>query len=160
MAQKRKLRIVNKTKLITSAVMLILVPVLLITLISSLSGDKIEKAIKKLEDTNITVLDRRFETSVKNETVVDLGDTVVFKLVYYYQTDDKAIRSYSVTEDITLTISGHTEDNPSKAAYVDGNSLSVLTTATAGETIKVTASHKYAEDKVFEFTVSDTEYIE
>ncbi len=160
MAQKRKIRIVNKTKLITSALVLLAVLILIISLISSLSGDKIEKAIKKLEDQKITVLDRRFETSIKNETEVDLGDTVVFKLVYYYQTDDKAIRSYSVTEDITLTLAGHTEENPSKAAHVDSNSLSVLTTATAGEKIKVTASHKYVEDAVFEFVVADSEYIE
>ncbi len=160
MAQKRKIRIVNKTKLITSAIVLVLSVVLIISLVSSLSGDKIERAIKKLEDQKITVLDRRFEVSIKNDTLVDLGDTVVFKLVYYYQTDDSAIRSYSVTEGIELSIKGDSEENPSKSAHANSNSLSILTTASAGDVITVTASHKYMEDTVFEFTVSDSEYIE
>ncbi len=160
MAQKRKIRIVNKTKLFSSAAILLLAIVLLVTFVSSLSGDKIEKQIEKLEDQKITILDRRFECSIKNSTTVELGDTISFKLVYYYQTDDSSIRSHSVTEDVEVSIKGVTEDNPSKSASVNGNSLTILNTATAGDEVEVILSHKCVEDATFTFVVNDSEYVE
>lgn len=160
MAQKRKIRIVNKTKLLTSAAILLLCVILLISLVSSLTGNKIQKEIEKLEGKEITILDARFESSLKNKTDVDLGETITFKLVYYYQTEDKQIRSYSITEDIEVAIKGATEESPSTKATVYGNSVTISTSATAGDEITVILSHKYAEDAEFTFVVNDSEYIE
>ena len=113
MSAKKRIRIVNKTKFITAVTLLVLFIVMFVFLVSSLTGDKIEKQIEKLEDGKVTVLDRRFESSVKDESIVEIGQTVTFRLVYYYQTETREIRSFDVTEDITITLADETKDTPS-----------------------------------------------
>ena len=160
MSTKKRIRIVNKTKFITAVTLLVLFIVMFVFLVSSLTGDKIEKQIEKLEDGKVTVLDRRFESSVKDESIVEIGQTVTFRLVYYYQTETREIRSFDVTEDITITLADETKDTPSSVATKDGNSITVLPTVKATDTVRVTLSHKYADDTEFRFSVGDTEVIE
>ncbi|MBR6800757.1 MAG: hypothetical protein IKM61_03295 [Eubacteriaceae bacterium] len=160
MSAKKRIRIVNKTKFITAVTLLVLFIVMFVFLVSSLTGDKIEKQIEKLEDGKVTVLDRRFESSVKDESIVEIGQTVTFRLVYYYQTETREIRSFDVTEDITITLADETKDTPSSVATKDGNSITVLPTVKATDTVRVTLSHKYADDTEFRFSVGDTEVIE
>lgn len=158
---KKKIRIVNKARLLTAAALLTLFIVMTVFLCFSLSGDKIEKQIEKLEDAKITVLDRRFESSVKETDTINMGESVTFRLTYYYRNDETdKISPYHITEDITITIKGDTQETPSAVAKVEGNSIVILPTAKAGDTVEVTLSHEYAEDKVFTFSVGETEVIE
>ena len=158
---KKKIRIVNKTKLFTSMAVLVIFIVTVLSLCFSLSGDKVEKQIEKLEGEDITVLDVRFDSSVKNSDIVNMGDTVTFRLAYYYKKDKtNEISSYYLTEDLMVSISGDSEAKPSAVARVEGNSIVILPTAKAGDTVEVTLSHEYAEDEVFTFSVGETEIIE
>ena len=158
---KKKIRIVNKARLFTAAALLTLFIVMTVFLCFSLSGDKIEKQIEKLEDAKITVLDRRFVSSAKETDIINMGESVTFRLTYYYRNDETDIISpYHITEDITITIKGSTEEAPSTVAKTEGNSIVILPTAKAGDVVEVTLSHEYAEDAVFRFSVGETEVIE